>query len=216
MNPVKEEFQVVRAVSYSEMCSDERRCASLPVRMAVSARLWRARRPDTMHGRTLPWRTTMPLLDHFHPPLSRQRHWENMHSAWANALRDQLNEVLPERYFAEVQISLNKQIKIDVATFEEGPNGLPSVSRCQRFRCISVRTSVYPCIWSRPTRRRVVLRVLLDSRPHCFAAIVCASGRTTAGIMCVSTRSCKIRRWLRYDSTNSLKGCRPQYCRTVK
>jgi hypothetical protein len=65
----------------------------------------------------------MPLLDHFHPPLSRQRHWENMHSAWANALRDQLNEVLPERYFAEVQISLSKQLEIDVATFDEGPAG---------------------------------------------------------------------------------------------
>ena len=33
----------------------------------------------------------MPLLDHFHPPLSRHRHWENLHSAWANALRDQAN-----------------------------------------------------------------------------------------------------------------------------
>src|SRR5438045_2557029 len=62
----------------------------------------------------------MPLLDHFHPPLSRHRHWENLHSAWANALRDQLNEVLPPRYFAEVQISLSHQVEIDVATFEEG------------------------------------------------------------------------------------------------
>src|SRR5207302_1586648 len=35
------------------------------------------------------------------------------------ALRDQLNEVLPPRYFAEVQISLGKQVEIDVATFEE-------------------------------------------------------------------------------------------------
>jgi hypothetical protein len=61
----------------------------------------------------------MPLLDHFHAPLSRRRHWENLHSAWANALRDQLNEVLPSRYFAEVQISLGKHVEIDVATFEE-------------------------------------------------------------------------------------------------
>lgn len=62
----------------------------------------------------------MPLLDHFHPPLSRRRHWENLHSAWANALRDQLNEVLPPRYFAEVQITLGKHVEIDVGTFEEG------------------------------------------------------------------------------------------------
>jgi hypothetical protein len=61
----------------------------------------------------------MPLLDPFHPPLSKRRHWENLHSAWANALRDQLNEVLPPRYFAEVQITLSKQVEIDVAMFEE-------------------------------------------------------------------------------------------------
>jgi hypothetical protein len=72
------------------------------------------------------WETAMPLLDHFHPPLSRQRHWENMHSAWANALRDQLNEVLPDCYFAEVQISLSKQLEIDVATFDEDPTSKSS------------------------------------------------------------------------------------------
>ena len=25
----------------------------------------------------------MPLLDHFHPPLSDERHWESFHAAWA-------------------------------------------------------------------------------------------------------------------------------------
>jgi hypothetical protein len=65
----------------------------------------------------------MPLLDHFHPPLSRTRHWENLHSAWANALRDQLNDVLPPRYFAEVQISLSRQVEIDVATFDDDQAG---------------------------------------------------------------------------------------------
>lgn len=63
----------------------------------------------------------MPLLDHFHPPLSQRRHWENMHSAWANALRDQLNDgLLPARFFAEVQITVGTQLEIDVATFDEG------------------------------------------------------------------------------------------------
>ena len=61
----------------------------------------------------------MPLRDHFHPPLSQRRHWENLHSAWANALRDQFNDVLPPRYFAEVQISLSRQVEVDVATFDE-------------------------------------------------------------------------------------------------
>lgn len=65
----------------------------------------------------------MPPLGPFHPPLSRRRHWENLHSTWANALRDQLNDVLPPRYFAEVQITLSKQVEIDVATFEEDQAG---------------------------------------------------------------------------------------------
>jgi hypothetical protein len=43
----------------------------------------------------------MPLLDHFHPPLSQRRHWESFHSAWASALADALNEEwLPEGFFA--------------------------------------------------------------------------------------------------------------------
>src|SRR6266481_4856775 len=61
----------------------------------------------------------MSLLDHFHPPLSKQRNWQNLHSAWANALRDQLNQgLLPPRYVAEVNISLGGQIEVDLGTFE--------------------------------------------------------------------------------------------------
>src|SRR5713101_8468805 len=62
----------------------------------------------------------MPLLDHFHPPLKTHRHWEGFHSAWANALVQQLNRgVLPERYFAEPQIKLGVHVEADVGTFEE-------------------------------------------------------------------------------------------------
>src|SRR4029079_12493677 len=47
----------------------------------------------------------MPLLDHFHPPLSDERRWRGFHSKWANVLVDELNEtLLPEGYFAEPQI----------------------------------------------------------------------------------------------------------------
>ncbi len=62
----------------------------------------------------------MPLLDHFHPPLSKRRHWQNLHSAWANALRDQLNDdLLPPGFVAEVNISLASQVEVDLGTFEE-------------------------------------------------------------------------------------------------
>jgi hypothetical protein len=60
----------------------------------------------------------MPLLDHFHPPLSLERRWESFHAAWAGALADALNRHLPEGYFAEEQTHAGANIEIDVATFE--------------------------------------------------------------------------------------------------
>lgn len=65
----------------------------------------------------------MPLLDHFHPPLSQRRHWESFHSAWATALVDALNEdLLPDGYFAEEMITVGGRVEIDVATWEESPD----------------------------------------------------------------------------------------------
>ncbi len=61
----------------------------------------------------------MPLLDHFHPPLSVQRHWEGFHSKWASSIVDQLNEQLPPRYFAEPHVRQGTEVEIDVAAFEE-------------------------------------------------------------------------------------------------
>jgi hypothetical protein len=74
----------------------------------------------------------MPLLDHFHPPLSQKRHWESFHAAWATALVDTLNnEWLPEGYFAEEMITVGGRVEIDVATFEEPvvSNGAVAVAK---------------------------------------------------------------------------------------
>ena len=60
----------------------------------------------------------MPLLDHFHPPLSIQRHWDGFHGKWASAIVDQLNEELPARYFAEPHVHRGGEFEVDVATFE--------------------------------------------------------------------------------------------------
>ena len=47
----------------------------------------------------------MPLLGHFHPPLSDRRPWESFHTTWASALADSLNQdVLPEGYIALEQV----------------------------------------------------------------------------------------------------------------
>jgi hypothetical protein len=60
----------------------------------------------------------MPLLDHFHPPLSPGRHWEGFHSFWASAITQQLNgEALPEAFFAEPHTKLGSSVEIDVGTF---------------------------------------------------------------------------------------------------
>jgi hypothetical protein len=59
----------------------------------------------------------MPLLDHFHPPLSTKRHWHSFHNAWSTYLADDLNQSLPEGYFAEPNAQFG--IEVDVAAFSE-------------------------------------------------------------------------------------------------
>ncbi len=66
----------------------------------------------------------MALQDHFRPPLSVRRHWHAFHNAWATYVAADLNQRLPEGYFAEANVQFG--IEIDVATFEEagpGPAG---------------------------------------------------------------------------------------------
>lgn len=60
----------------------------------------------------------MPLLDHFHPPLYTERHWESFHARWSAAIADGLNARLPRRYFAEQQTHVGSRVEIDVATFD--------------------------------------------------------------------------------------------------
>jgi hypothetical protein len=62
----------------------------------------------------------MPLLDHFHPPLSKQRHWDSFHGAWAEAIARHLNEEqLPDHFYAEARVKVGSRVEIDVATHEE-------------------------------------------------------------------------------------------------
>jgi hypothetical protein len=68
----------------------------------------------------------VPLLDHFHPPLSPRRHWESFHVNWAGAIADALNEsLLPEGYFAEEHAQLGPWVEIDVATFTDSKSARP-------------------------------------------------------------------------------------------
>jgi hypothetical protein len=91
----------------------------------------------------------MPLRDHFHPPLSELRHWESFHSRWASAIADYLDgEVLPEGYFAEVQVHVGNRVEVDIAAFEgqTGPLQTSSGPSPQ-----STQTSVArAAVWSPP------------------------------------------------------------------
>jgi hypothetical protein len=60
----------------------------------------------------------MPLLDHFHPPLHPTRPWESFHAAWAHAIMERLNQALPARYFAAIQVHLGSRVEADVAEFD--------------------------------------------------------------------------------------------------
>src|SRR5690349_1384832 len=65
----------------------------------------------------------MPLLDHFHPPLSERRHWHSFPNSWATYLSSQLNALLPAGYFAEANVQFG--VEIDVAAFDE-PGASPA------------------------------------------------------------------------------------------
>ena len=66
----------------------------------------------------------MALQDHFRPPLSLRRHWHAFHNAWSTYIASQLNQQLPEGYFAEANVQFG--IEIDVAAFEEGASERPA------------------------------------------------------------------------------------------
>ena len=60
----------------------------------------------------------MPLIDHFHPPISRTHSWESFHSRWAGTLADALHEQLPDpSYLVEVQVTVGARIEADVQSY---------------------------------------------------------------------------------------------------
>jgi hypothetical protein len=63
----------------------------------------------------------MPLLDHFHSPLSVERPWEGIHSTWASTIATRLNQdQLPEDYVAMPLVTIGGGVQVDVGTFQTG------------------------------------------------------------------------------------------------
>jgi hypothetical protein len=97
----------------------------------------------------------MPLLDHFHPPLSEERHWESFHAAWAGSLADDLNRRLPEGYFAEETTHAGPGVEIDVPTWEQADGG--------QARAGGGTTATLPAaVWSPPAPALSVAAVFTD------------------------------------------------------
>ena len=61
----------------------------------------------------------MPLLDHFHHPLSEERQWQSFHATWAGEIMASLNRgLLPPGYFAETEKHIGG-VEVDVATLQQ-------------------------------------------------------------------------------------------------
>ena len=58
----------------------------------------------------------MPLLDHFHPPLSERRQWRSFYHSWATVIAFDLNRQLPKGYFADPNVKYGREIDVAALT----------------------------------------------------------------------------------------------------
>lgn len=65
----------------------------------------------------------MPLRDHFQPPLSDSRSWEEVHGGWPMVIVQQLSKTLPAGYTAGPRVHLGARVEIDVAAFGKEDRG---------------------------------------------------------------------------------------------
>jgi hypothetical protein len=96
----------------------------------------------------------MPLLDHFHPPVSVSNHWESFHATWASQIATALNEDLPPEFLAEELVTVGR-VEIDIATFER--------SRPAPTRNGSSVAVAEPRTWAPPAPAVSVQAVFADS-----------------------------------------------------
>src|SRR5262249_40963344 len=95
----------------------------------------------------------MPLLDHFHPPVSERRGWEGFHGLWAAALVEKLNrDILADDYFADMQVHIGSAVEVDVATMEESARAGEG----------GVATAARPAVWTPPKTDLVIPTVFPD------------------------------------------------------
>lgn len=97
----------------------------------------------------------MPLLDHFHPPVSERRSWEGFHALWAAALVEKLNQdILADEYFADMQVHIGSQVEVDIATLTESQGG--------RERTEATTMAALAPTWAPPVTNLIVPTVFPD------------------------------------------------------
>jgi hypothetical protein len=98
----------------------------------------------------------MPLRDHFHPPLSQARYWEDFHGDWAYSIKHMLNRrILPSAYFAAAQVHVGSRVEVDVAAFEQTSAGHEAESRNGGV-AVAIET------WAPPVTNMVIPAVFPD------------------------------------------------------
>lgn len=127
----------------------------------------------------------MPLLDHFHAPLSDERAWEAFHAAWAGTLVEDLNTRLPANYFAEQHTHSGAGVEIDLATWESQTDA--SFSPGIGASTSGTTAVLEPVVWAPPVPVRTIPAVFSDdveikvfstsSGPRLVAAIELISPR---------------------------------------
>jgi hypothetical protein len=118
----------------------------------------------------LPRYFIVPLLDHFHPPLSERRPWESFHTTWASALADVLNrDVLPPGYIALETVYAGAAVEIDVATLTDQAAGAATDGG-------GSTATVKRTVWT-PASAPVLLPAVFP--PTCTVEIVATEGGRT-------------------------------------
>ena len=103
----------------------------------------------------------MPLLDHFHPPLSPGRHWESFHAQWAGAVANALNSKLPPGYFSEIQVHVGSRVEVDIGTFVGVRPAPPSAQLDAGGGTATLTAPVQ--VWAPPAPQMVMPAIFPDS-----------------------------------------------------
>lgn len=124
----------------------------------------------------------MPLLDHFHPPLSLVHGWRGFHTAWIAYTSGRLNRVLPLGYFAEETAHAGPHFEIDIATFgaDAPPVGGPAVPAVGRVAVAE------PAVWAPPVPTTVPVVFADDFEVRVLSNLGGEARRLVAAIELVS------------------------------